>query len=137
MGSTRIKGAALKLTIGTTDYWADVTAVTLNNEEADAGVTTFEDASLGGARQFYLEGTAIQSTASSSFWNYLWENTGDIVAYVYAPHGNTTPSTNEPHFEGTVKVPSKPSIGGEAGATNEYTFDFRMDCQEEPEKVTA
>lgn len=136
MGSTRIKGAALKLTIGTTDYWADVTAVTLNNEEAAAGVTTFEDASLGGARQFYLEGTAIQSTASASFWNYLWENTGEIVAYVYAPHGNDIPTADQPHFEGTVKVPAKPAIGGEAGVNNEFTFDFRMDCQEEPLKVT-
>tara|TARA_R110000822_G_scaffold123979_1_gene258490 strand:+ start:5065 stop:5484 length:420 start_codon:yes stop_codon:yes gene_type:complete len=137
MGSTRIKGAALQLTVGATDYWADVTSVTLNNEEAAAGVTTFEDASLGGARQFYLEGTAIQSTAAASFWSYLWENTGDTVAYVYAPHGNDTPSVTEPHFSGTVKVPAKPAVGGEAGVTVEYTFDFRMDCQEEPTLITT
>lgn len=137
MGSTRIKGSALKLTLGGTDYWADVTSVTLNNEEAAAGVTTFEDASLGGARQFYLEGSAIQSTASASFWNYLWENTGDIVNYVYAPHGNASATADEPHFTGTVKIPAKPAVGGEAGTTNEFTFDFRMDCQEEPTKATS
>jgi len=132
MSSTRIKGAALQLTIGTTNYWADITAVTLENEEAAAGVTTFEDASLGGARQFYLTGSAIQSTEEGSFWDYLWEHTGDIVAYVYAPHGNPTASADEPHYTGTVKVPAKPFVGGEAGTTNEFTFDFRMDCQEEP-----
>jgi hypothetical protein len=137
MGSTRIKGAALKLTIGTTDYWADVTAVTLNNEEAAAGVVTFEDASLGGSRQFFLEGSAIQSTDATSLWSYIWDNTGDIVSYVYAPHGNTTPSASEPHFEGTIKVPAKPAVGGEAAINGEYTFDFRFDCQEEPTKVIA
>lgn len=139
MSSIRIKGSALKLTLGTpaVDYWADVTAVTLNNEEAAAGVTTFEDASLGGARQFYLEGSAIQSTEEDSFWDYLWSNTGDIVDYVYAPHGNTTPTADEPHFTGTVKIPAKPAVGGEAGTTNEFTFDFRMDCQQEPTKEIA
>ena len=138
MGSTRIKGAALQLTVGTTDYWADVISVTLENEEAAAGVTTFEDASLGGARQFYLTGSAIQSTASGSFWDYLWDETNRLdVAYVYAPHGNATPTVNEPHFEGTLRLGPKPFIGGEAGVDNEFTFDFRFDCNEEPTKVTA
>lgn len=136
-GSTRIKGAALALNLGGEDYWVDVTSVSLENEEAAAGVTTFEDASLGGARQFYITGTAIQSTASTSFWNYIWENTGDIVEYYYAPHGNNTATADEPHFHRNVKIPSKPFVGGEAGANNEFTFDFRMDCQEEPEKLTS
>jgi hypothetical protein len=135
--STRIKGSALKLTIGTTDYWADITSAVLENEEAAAGVTTFADAAAGGARQYYFTISPIQSTDSTSFWNYLWDNTGDIVDYVYAPHGNTTPSTSQPHFEGTVKIPPKPFVGGDAGTTNEFTFEVRMDCQEEPTKVTA
>jgi hypothetical protein len=135
--STRIKGSALKLTIGTTDYWADITSAVLENEEAAAGVTTFADAAAGGARQYYFTISAIQSTDTSSFWSYIWDNTGDIVDYVFAPHGNTTPSTSQPHFEGTVKIPVKPVIGGDAGTTNEYTFEVRMDCQEEPTKVTA
>lgn len=130
--STRIKGSALKLTIGSTDYWADVTSAVLDNEEADTGATTFADAQAGGARQYFFTLNAIQSTDSASLWSYIWANTGEIVAYTYAPHGNTTATANEPHFVGTVKIPPKPSIGGEAGANVEYTFEVRMDCQEEP-----
>lgn len=135
--STRIKGSALKLTIDGVEYWADVTSVSLENEDAAAGVTTFEDASLGGSRQYYLTGSAIQSTEVGSFWEYLWSNTGDIVAYAYSPNGNTTASADAPHFTGTVKVGPKPFIGGDAGATNEFVFDFRLDCQEVPTKATS
>jgi hypothetical protein len=135
--STRIKGSALKLTIGTTDYWADITSAVLENEESDAGVTTFADAQAGGARTHYFTLTAIQSTDTGSFWRYVWANTGEVVSYEYAPHGNAEPSSSEPHFTGTVKIPPKPSIGGEAGTTTEFTFEVRMDCQEEPTLVTA
>lgn len=130
--STRIKGSALKLTIGNTDYWADFISAVLENEEADTGATTFADAQAGGARQYFFTLNAIQSTDATSFWSYVWANTGEIVSYTYAPHGNTTATANEPHFTGTVKVPPKPSIGGEAGTNVEYTFEVRMDCQEEP-----
>lgn len=134
-GSTRIKGTKLQLKIDATDYWADVTSVTLENEEADGDVTTFEDASLGGAVTYFLNITAIQSTATASFWRMVWENTGDEVAFIYAPHGNATASATEPHFTGTVKIGSKPFIGGEAGTT--YTFETRMDIIGVPTMVTA
>lgn len=131
MGSNRITGTKLKLTLGTpgTDYWADLTAYTLDNEEADADVTTFEDASNGGAVQHKLAGTAIQSTDAASFWMYVWENTGQEVPYTLAPHGNTVPTVAQPHFAGTVTIGKKPTLGGEAG-TAPYTFDFEWDCTE-------
>lgn len=135
--STRIKGTALKLVIDGTDHYADCTSVVLDNEEAAANVVTFADAAAGGSRTFFFTISAIQSTDTTSFWRDLWANTGDIVDYTYAPHGNTTPTTSQPHFEGTVKIPAKPSIGGEAGIDTEYTFEVRMDCQEEPTLVTA
>jgi hypothetical protein len=130
--STRIKGTKLGLTFGSTNHWMDITSAVLENEEADTGATTFADAQAGGARQFYFTINAIQSTGVDSFWSYVWENTGEIVAYVYAPHGNPVATANEPHFSGTVKIPPKPSIGGEAGTNVEYTFEIRMDAQEEP-----
>jgi hypothetical protein len=126
------------LTIGSTDYWADITSAVLENEEADTGATTFADAQLGGARQFYFTVSAIQSTSNTSFWSYLWANTGEIVSYTYAPHGNTEePTANEPWFTGTIKIPPKPAIGGEAGLNVEFVFEVRMDTQEEPALVTS
>lgn len=131
--STRIKGNALALTFGGTDYWADATSVMFENEDSAAGVTTFEDASKAGSRTYYFTVGAIQSTDSSSFWSYLWENTGEVVAYKYAVHGNATATADEPHLIGTVKIGPKPSLGGEASVTGEFTFEVRLDCQEEPE----
>ena len=130
--STRIRANALALTFGGTDYWADATSVLFENEETATGVTTFEDASLGGARTYFFTISAVQSTATSSFWRYLWENTGDVVAYKYAVHGNATATADEPHLTGTVKIGPKPSLGGDASVNGEYTFTVRLDAQEEP-----
>lgn len=130
--STRIKGNALALTFGGTDYWADATSVTFENEDAISGVTTFEDASKAGGRTYFFNVSAIQSTDTASFWRYLWENTGEVVAYKYAVHGNATATDAEPHLTGTVKIGPKPMLGGDASVSGEYVFTVRLDCQEEP-----
>lgn len=132
-GSTRIKGTKLALTLGTpgVDYWADITQYELNNDEADSDVTTFEDAAGGGARQYKLTGTAIQSTDLASFWRYVWENTGEEVPFTLAPHGNTVATAAQPHFVGLVTIGPKPTIGGEAG-TGAFTFEFEWDVEGEP-----
>lgn len=135
--TTRIKGVALTLKFGTTDYKADVTACTLTNEEAESDVVTFEDAAGEGQRQFYLNITAIQSTDTASFWRYVWENAGTTVAFVYAPHGNETASAAQPHFTGNVKVGPRPTIGGEAGAGNTFTFETQWEVEGVPTMVTT
>lgn len=131
-GSARIKGAALALSFGGTEYWADATSVILDNEEADGDVTTFADAAAGGARQFFFTLSAIQSLASGSFWRYVWANTGGSAAFRYAPHGNAIATADQPHFTGTVKIGSKPSLGGDAGASNTFTFETRFDVEGAP-----
>lgn len=133
--STRIKGTKLYLTVGGDSYAMDVTSISLENEESAAGVTTFEDALAGGARQYYFTGTAVQSTDTGSFWTEVWDAVSrDGIAFVYAPHGNETITADEPHFTGTLSLGPKPFIGGEAGATNEFTFDFRFDIDGVPVK---
>lgn len=130
MGSTRIRGRQLSLSLGSpaSDYWADTTSVFLRNEEADADVVTFEDAAEpGGARTEFLEIAGIQSTDADSLWTYLWDNAGQDVAFTYAPHGNETPTATEPHFIGTCTLGPRPDVGGEAGRANTYTFETRWD----------
>jgi len=131
-GSTRIKGAALGLTIGGVDYWADISSAVFDNEEATGGVTTFADAAAGGSRQHFVTVSAIQSLASASFWRYVWANTGVSATYKYAPHGNATASANEPHLTGNLKIGPKPTLGGDAGSDNTYTFETRFDITGEP-----
>lgn len=135
MGSTRIKGNKLGLTFGSPgeNYWADATSVVLENEERESDVVTFEDAAnAGDARQWFFTLSAVQSTATGSFWRFLWDNTGQVVPFTYAPHGNETPSEEQPHFLGTCKIGPKPSIGGEASATGEFTFEMRLDVETGP-----
>lgn len=124
-GSTRIKGNKLALQFGSPaeDFWMDVTAVTLTNDEADADVVTFADAAEGGARDYFLNITAIQSTDPTSLWRYTWDHTGDEVGFTYAPHGNETPTAAQPHFVGNVTIGPKPEIGGEAGVNVTQTYE--------------
>lgn len=132
-GSTRIKGNKLALTLGSpgTDYWADITEYDLYSEEADTDVTTFADASEGGARQYKLKVIAIQSTDADSFWRMVWDSSGTDVAFTLAPHGNATASATQPHFIGTVTVGPKPNVGGAAGP-GAFTFEVDWDVVGEP-----
>ncbi len=135
MGSTRIKGNALALKFGSPamDYWADATSVVLENEEKDSDVNTFEDAkNAGDARQWFFTLSAIQSTQKTSFWRYLWDNTGQVVAFTYAPHGYDVASEDQPLFIGSCKIAAKQSVGGEAGQNTQYTFDPRLDVETGP-----
>lgn len=138
MGSPRIRGNRLPvLTLGTpgTSHAADLISWRIENEEADSDVVTFEDAAGGGGRQFFLRGSAVQSTATESFWRYVWENTGEEdVPYTIAPHGNVAPSAAEPHFVGTLSIGPKPSIGGEASTstTSAFSFDYEFAIDGEP-----
>lgn len=130
--STRIKGRQLKLEIGSppVDYWADVTACELQNEEADSDVVTFEDASQpGGAMVDFLQITAVQSTDAESLWSYIWDHAGESVDFAYAPHGNAEPTAAQPHFIGTCTIGPRPAVGGEAGRDNTFTFESRWDVE--------
>jgi hypothetical protein len=138
MGSPRIKGNKRPvLTLGTpgVDISTDLISWTIENEEADSDVITFEDAENGGSRQYYLRGSAVQSTESASFWRTVWENSGDSgVPYTIAPHGNEAPSQNQPHFVGTLTYGPKPTIGGEASTSTSsaFTFDFEFEIDGVP-----
>jgi len=133
--STRIKGKAGLFKLAGTDYSIDCTSILLTSEDADNDTVTFCEVGTGG-KTWKFEVEAIQSTAAGSLWNYLWTSAGTLnVAYIYAPHGNATASTTQPHFTGNVDLPGKPDIGGEADTT--YTFSIEIPCTAEPTRVTV
>lgn len=136
--SNRIHGTKLMLRLGTParDHWADITSWNLYNEEADSDVTTFADAAGGGARQWKLDLSAIQSTDTESFWSYVWANSGETVVFAVAPHGNSTATAAQPHFTGSLKIGPQPNIGGEAG-TGAFTFDSTHEVQGTPTKTDS
>ncbi len=127
-GSTRIKGVALKLTIGSpgVDYYADVTSCKITHEDADKDAVTFADAAEG-AQAAKMTGSGIQSTDTASLWSYIWDHSGETVAFTHAPHGNAVATAAQPHFVGMVKIGNKPDLGGDAGKTNTFTFDFEWE----------
>jgi tryptophanyl-tRNA synthetase len=63
--STRIKANALKLTIASVDYWADLSMVELASEPSSGDSTTFYDSSIGGRQDWFLTVSGIQPTADS------------------------------------------------------------------------
>ena len=138
MASTRIRGNRKpRLTIGApgSEYAADLTSYSIENEAADSDTVTFEDAASGGGRQFFLRGAAVQSLDSASFWAYCWDNAGDTdVPYTLAPFGNASPTAEQPHFTGTLTLGPKPKISAEASTsqTSSSTFDYEFPIDGEP-----
>lgn len=126
-GSTRIKGKQLRLEIDGVDYWADTKSCFLKNEDDGDTLVTFEDAAAGDVKKYFFEITAIQSMDADSFWSKIWDDSGTEVAFEYAPLGNATPATDQPHFIGTLEIGAKPEVGGEAGKKNTYEFTTRFD----------
>lgn len=132
----KYNGGQLSLTINAVEYKTDLTNVVLDNEEADSDATTFADVGAGGALQWFFEGSGIFDASTGSLWRYIWDNSGGTgVAFVYKPYGNTTATAAKPHFTGTLTVPAKPPVGGEAGGT--WTFDFRANVAGTPTLVTT
>jgi hypothetical protein len=128
--ATRITGKNLSLKFGTLEVKSESGEFILDNEEADGGYTTFADAASGGARQWFINMTLLTATDSTSFWRFLWDNTGQEVTFTFAPHGNTTVTADQPIFTGTAVVGAKPAIGGSAG--EDWTLEYRLDLVGEP-----
>lgn len=133
--STPIRGRDLVFQIDGVDHYCDIRQAVMTSEDGNADDMTF--CNTEGNRQYFFNVTANQSTAASSFWRMIWENSGDEVPFVYAPHGNLEASADEPHFTGTVTIGAKPDLGGQAGRNNTYSFETRFDIDGTPELVTA
>lgn len=127
VGSTRITGNGLLLTVDGVDYWADCSSVVI---EQDSEPTRQADGHIVLNRGVWtMSVSAIQSTAPSSLWMLMWKHEFKLADYTYAPHGNDEPTSEEPHFTGRLQLPSAPQIGGEAGRTTQFSYQikFRLD----------
>ena len=133
--ATKFKGKSLSLLVDTQEYNADGTSVVLDNEDADSEAITFSELDNGDPKDWFFQLNAVSDYGSTSFWTMLWENAGSDVAYIFKPYGNAEASVEQPHFTGTVTIKSKPPIGGEAGSV--WTYEARLDCTDEPTRVTG
>lgn len=131
----------LTLEIDGTAYTAQVSNVRVTSAEADTDFLTFAEAAAGGGRDYALAITLTQDMAAGTLWTEIFENSGTDVPYSIAPYGNATPSTSEPHFEGTCTItePDGDLLGGEANrsTTARMTVEVSFPCTGKPTRVTA
>lgn len=106
--STRIKAQNIVFKIGTTDYACDANLVELTLNDAPGDVQTFCEVRVGGQWSLQLDG--IVSGDSTSLYQLLWANYGTEVAFQIAPNGNSTPSSTQPVYKGTVIFDQLPPL---------------------------
>jgi hypothetical protein len=132
---------SLTLSIGGTDYTAQISKGVITSGEADADFVSFADAAAGGAREYRLECTGVQDLVTGTLWDKVFTSPGTSVAFILRPYGNATASTTQPHFAGNaiISEPDGDFIGGEAdsSATARMTFDISWVCTAKPTRVTA
>jgi hypothetical protein len=131
----------LVLSIGGTDYTAQVSKAVITSGEADSDFVTFANAAAGGAREYRLEFTAVQDLVTATLWDKVWTVPGTTVAGILKPYGNAAASVSQPHysFNATITEPDGDFIGGEADASTSarFTFECSWVLDAKPTKVTV
>jgi hypothetical protein len=131
----RVKANSITITVDGDDFTADLSGITLQSEEASTDVTSFADAALGGASDFYVELAGITSTDTTSFWMTCWNNPG-----VEVPFTLEVGSATAGEFSGTLRIPAKGRIpfSGEASADGSWSFSgVRFEVVGEPTWTAA
>jgi len=119
-------------------YDGDVKNVRIVTEDRDDADLTFAEAAAGAVKDFRINVTAVQDTATGSLWRLLWDNPGATFTIVYGPNGNATASAAKPHFRFTAKATGQPEVGGEAARTGgRFDFEYVFEATSAPTLVTA
>jgi hypothetical protein len=106
--STRIKAQNIIFNIAGADFACDANSVVLELGDAPGDIQTFCEVRVGGEWTLTLAG--LTSGDAGSLYTYLWTNFGSTAAFTIAPNGNASPSSDEPHYEGTVVFDQLPPL---------------------------
>lgn len=115
----RIKGKSIIFEVDSTEYSGSVSNVTFSSAVGTLGFGDYED-----SLDFTCAVTGFQDTATASLWSELFDNPGATVSITYAPHGNPTATSNQPHFTATGYAETVPNLGGAAGEYFVYDINF-------------
>lgn len=131
----------LTVSIGGTDYTAQVFNCEIVSRAGDSDQTTFAEAAGGGSRVYALKFVLTQDLATTGLWDKIWSAAGTTVAALIKPYGNAAASPTQPHYTGNVIVtePDGTLIGGDAdsSATKRWTVEVSWDFTAKPTKVTT
>jgi hypothetical protein len=122
--STRIKATNIKFLIGATEYSCDANLVELTLNDAPGDVQTFCEVRTGGEWKLQLDG--VTSGDAASLYRVLWANFGTEVAFTVAPNGNTTASTSQPHYTGTVTFDQLPPLSLTSGEVAKFSVTLSV-----------
>lgn len=131
----------LTMSVGGTDYTAQVSKAVIASGPADSDFVTFTQAATGGGREYRLNFIAVQDLATTTLWDKVWTAAGTSVAILLKPYGNAAASVSQPHYtaNATITEPDGDLIGGEANAstTARMTFECSWVLDAKPTKVTV
>jgi hypothetical protein len=98
--------------------------VELTLDDAPGDVQTFCEQRVGGQWNLQLDG--ITSGDSTSLYRVLWDNFGSTAVFTIAPNGNSTASSNEPHYTGTVKFNQLPPLSLMSNETAKFSVTLEV-----------
>jgi hypothetical protein len=126
----RLKGKTIIFKVDGTDYAGSVSSVTFNSAVGTLGFGDYAE-----SLDYTVSVTGFQDYAANGLWMELFDNPGASLSLIYAPHGNTTASTSQPHFTATGYAETLPVLGGAAGEY--YTYDLNIILDGKPVKDTT
>jgi len=136
-----LTGRTMVITVGGTDYTAQVFEAHVDADDADTDEITFAEAAAGGGRSYVLAIKLTQDMVASTLWDRIWSASGTDVACLLKPYGNAAASVTQPHYSMTANVrePNGTLIGGEADSspTKRFTVEVEWPLTAKPLKVTA
>lgn len=122
--STRIKATNIKFKIGSTDYACDANMVELSLSDAPGGQQTFCEVQPLQEWKLALEG--ITSGDTASLYQVLFANYGTEVAFSVAPYGNTTATSTQPIYTGTVIFDQLPPLSLTSGDISTFKVELTV-----------
>jgi hypothetical protein len=122
--STRITAQNILFKIAGTDYACDANSVVLELGDAPGDVQTFCEVRVGGEWALTLSG--ITSGETTSLYQVLWTNFGSEAVFIIAPNGNAVPSTDEPHYTGTVVFNQLPPLNLTSNEVVQFSVTLRV-----------
>jgi hypothetical protein len=126
----RIKGKSILFEVDGTEYAGGVSNVLFSSAVGTLGFGDYED-----SLEFTAAVTGFQDVAAASLWSKIFDAPGVSMTITYAPHGNETPTTSQPHFTATGYAETVPDLGGAAGEFFVYDLNIILDAK--PTKVTS
>ncbi len=126
----RIKGKSIIFEVNNTEYAGSVSNVTFSSAVGTLGFGAYED-----SLDFTCAVTGFQDVQAASLWSELFDNPGASLTITYAPHGNQTPTSTQPHFTATGYAETVPDLGGAAGEF--FVYDLTIILDGKPTRVVA